>query len=410
MTSRSRAAQAPLISERGAGGAARGLLPLLLLAAVAVLPYLNSLGNGFHWDDHHHVLENPAIRDPGYIPRFFTDPSTFSRDPGIQMYRPLLMVTYAMNFAAGGDQGWGYHLVNIGLHLLVTLLLHRLLLLILPSPRGRGPAFAAAALFAVHPINSQAVNYISSRSVLLAAALLLLGLSFSLAGRSPGRRLLLLPAAVSFFLALLSKSTAIVAIPLLLAAELLLPVKGQRLRDPVLRLAGPLIAAAAYLWLSRTVLERSLANPIRPLGIQLGTQARVFWHYVRLVFAPFGFSVESDIVPVASPFSPAAMLSVAGLLLFAAAAVLISLRLKSRPALFFFLWIFITLAPTSIIPLNVVVNEHRFYLPLAGLLGMAAAWSVRRSPAFPGPPGTGGAGRRAASAGRGHRGTQPGLA
>jgi len=207
-----------LISRPGAGGAGRGLLPLVILAAVAVLPYMNSLGNGFHWDDYHHVLENPAIRDPGSIPRFFTDPSTFSRDPGIQMYRPLLMVTYALNYAAGGDQGWGYHLVNIGLHLLVTLLLHRLLLMLLPCPVGRGPAFAAAALFAVHPINSQAVNYVSSRSVLLAAALLLLGLVLSLAGRSPGRRLLLLPAAVSFFLALLSKSTAIVATPLLRAA------------------------------------------------------------------------------------------------------------------------------------------------------------------------------------------------
>jgi tetratricopeptide (TPR) repeat protein len=380
MTSRTRAAQAPQLTSPGAGNRARRLLPLLILAAAVLLPYLNSLGNGFHWDDHHHVLENPSIRDAGNLPRFFTDPSTFSRDPGIQMYRPLLMVTYALNFAAGESRGWGYHLVNMILHLMVTLLLHRLLLLILPSPGGTGPAFAAAAIFAVHPLNSQAVNYISSRSVLLAAALLLLGLVLTLAARTPGRGLLLLPAAAAFFLALLSKSTAITVLPLLLAMYLLLPQPRTSRRDIALGLVGPLAAAAAYLWLSRAVLERSLGNPIRPPGIQLATQARVFWHYMRLVLAPFGLSVESDIVPVASPFSPAALLSVAGILLCTAAAVVISLRLKSRPGLFFILWIFITLAPTSIIPLNVVVNEHRFYLPLAGLLGMAAAWYCAAHP------------------------------
>lgn len=364
----------------GMDGAVRRVLPLILLAVAAMLPYLNSLGNGFHWDDHHHVLENPAIRQLETIPRYFTDPATFSRDPGIQMYRPLLMVTYALNHAAGGYRGWGFHLVNLGLHLLSTLLLYQLLLLTLPPPGGRWPAFAAAAVFAVHPLNSQAVNYISSRSVLLAAALLLLGLVLSLASRNSGRKLLVLPAAIVFFLALLSKSTAIVAIPLLLAMELLLPSRENRLRSLVLRLSGPLAAAAAYLWLSRAVLERSLGNPIRPLAIQLATQARVFWHYLRLVLAPFGLSVESEITPVASPCSLPAVLSMTGVLLLAAAMVMISLRLKSRPALFFALWVFIALAPTSIIPLNVVVNEHRFYLPLAGLLGLGAAWLSAAAP------------------------------
>ncbi len=358
------------------------LLPLIILALAALLPYMNSIGNGFHWDDHHHILENPSIRNTSSIPRFFSDPSTFSRDPGIQMYRPLLMVTYALNHAAGGYQGWGYHLVNIGLHLLVTLLLHRLLLMLLPSPGGHGPAFAAAAVFAVHPINSQAVNYISSRSVLLAAALLLLGLVLSLASRGRGRRALVIPAAAVFFLALLSKSTAIVALPLLLALELLLPEAKPRLRDLALRFTGPLAAAAAYIWLSRSVLERSLGHPLRPLDIQLATQARVFWHYIRLVIAPYGFSVESGISPVSSPFSPAAVVSVAGILLFAAAVLLISRRLKSRQSIFFGLWVAITLAPTTIIPLNVVVNEHRFYLPLAGLLGLAASWLCAAPPRF----------------------------
>jgi Flp pilus assembly protein TadD len=382
MTQKNRNAQGTQRTSPDTHGPHHRLLPLIILTAAALLPYLNSIGNGFHWDDHHHILENPAIRTTSSIPRFFTDPSTFSRDPGIQMYRPLLMVTYTLNHAAGGYQGWGYHLVNIGLHLLVTLLLHRLLLSLLPSPEGRGPAFAAAAVFAVHPINSQAVNYISSRSELLATALLLLGLLLSLASRARGRHVLIIPAAVAFFLALLSKSIAIVTLPLLLAMELLLPASKPRLRDLAPRLAGPLAAAMAYIWLSRTVLERSLGHPLRPLDIQLATQARVFWHYIRLVIAPFGFSVETDISPVSSPFNPAAMISAAGILFCTAAVLLISRHLKSRQSVFFGLWVAITLAPTTIIPLNVVVNEHRFYLPMAGLLGLAATWLCAAPPRF----------------------------
>jgi tetratricopeptide (TPR) repeat protein len=366
----------------------RRYLPVLLLAAAAMIPYLNSLGNGFHWDDHHHVLENPAVRDLGNLPRFFTDPATFSRDPGIQMYRPLLMASFALNHAVGGYAGTGYHLVNILLHLAVTLLMHRLLLLLLPSPGGRGPALAAAAIFAVHPLNSQAVNYISSRSVLLAAALLLAGLVLNRMGQTRGGPLPVAGAAGAIFLALLAKSTAIVALPLMLAMELLLPAHrtGRRLNGILARLAGPATAVAVYLWLSRVVLERSLGDPLRPLPLQLATQARVFWHYIRLVLAPFGLTVDSDIGVQPSPWSGAALLSAAGIVLLAVLIVLAARRFESPTLLFFGLWIFVAIAPTSIIPLNVVVNEHRFYVPLAGLLGLGAAFWAARPPAIPSRP------------------------
>lgn len=349
------------------------LIPLALLAMVALLPYLNSLGNGFQWDDFHHIRENPAIRDLGTIPQFFTDPSTFSRNP-TPMYRPLLMVTYALNHAAGGYEVAGYHLVNMALHVLAVLLFHRLLLLLVPRAGETGAAWAAAALFAVHPLNSQAVNYISSRSVLLASSLLLAALVLYALGRARRRPLLNAASAVVLFFAMLSKSTAIVALALLPAMELLLPGERRTLRGALLRLSGPLVAAAGYLWLSRTVVERSLGSPLRPLEIQLATQARVFWHYLRLAVAPFGLSVQSDIEPLNSPFSATALASMAGVLLLITLFAALSLHLKSRPALFFTAWPFIVLAPTWIIPLNVVVNEHRFYLALAGLLGLGAAW------------------------------------
>ena len=88
----------------------------LLVFLVASLLYANTLGHGFHYDDFHSVVHNPHIRSLENLPAFFTDPQLFSTDPQQAMYRPVLLVTYALNYAWGAEAPLGYHLVNILLH------------------------------------------------------------------------------------------------------------------------------------------------------------------------------------------------------------------------------------------------------------------------------------------------------
>ena len=147
----------------------RQWLDLVGLALVVCAVYGNSLSGSFHYDDFHSLVQNVHIRDLQRIPDFFLDPSLFSVDPDKAMYRPLLLVSFALNYALGGYEVVGYHLANILIHLACVLLLWSLAI-----THGRSAALCAGLVFALHPVATEPVNYISSRSESLAVALLLL--------------------------------------------------------------------------------------------------------------------------------------------------------------------------------------------------------------------------------------------
>ena len=87
-----------------------------LVLAVAAGPYLNTLNGGFHYDDEHALVRNTHLRQLSAVPGFFVDSSTFSSEPDMAMYRPLLQTTFALNHALGGYDAWSWHLVNVLLH------------------------------------------------------------------------------------------------------------------------------------------------------------------------------------------------------------------------------------------------------------------------------------------------------
>lgn len=102
------------------------------------MTYANSLGNGFHYDDTHSILQNHSVRSLANIPLYFLDSGTFSSEPAMAMYRPLLLVSYAVNYALEKTgTGVGYLLVNAILHALCAVahtLVYYLKLLTLPFP------------------------------------------------------------------------------------------------------------------------------------------------------------------------------------------------------------------------------------------------------------------------------------
>src|SRR3990172_9373305 len=92
-----------------------GVLIIFILLGLGI--YFNSLQNGFHYDDQHHIVRNPYIQSPGNIPSFFTEHRMFSALSGVFLhYRPLVMVSYALNYYFGKLDPSGYHLVNLAFH------------------------------------------------------------------------------------------------------------------------------------------------------------------------------------------------------------------------------------------------------------------------------------------------------
>ncbi len=387
------------------------LLALVLCALLAAVAYANSLDNDFALDDGHSIQSNPWIRSLVHVPRYFVDAATFSTLRTNVDYRPLLQTSYAVNYAISGYDVRGFRIANLLIHVVVSLsifLLGRRLLgsrapFALPglSPgAGDAASLAAAVLFAVHPVGSGCVNYISARSSGLTAALVLPAVVVYLrALAAPPARGARLVALLLVALAMLTKVEAVSLLPVLVLADLLLdPAKQQaslprRLLDRATwwRLLPFVIAALVLLalWSSRTGLDDSStrAGAAMTPWIYLLTQLRAWWYYVGLVAAPLDLVADYPSYPLSrSILEPRVLLALGG---WVAVIGLALAAVRRAPALsFLVLCFFLYLLPhSSIVPLAEPVNEHRPYLPLAGvfLLGAAAlaaaVWRIAARPA-----------------------------
>ena len=325
----------------------------LVILTCGLLVFHNSFGNGFHYDDEHSIVENPHIRSLSNIPGFFVDAGSFSGLPQARMYRPLLLITYALNYAVGGYEVAGYHLVNLLLHLLNAWLVWVLGCRLLAR---RELALAAALLFVVHPLMSEPVNYISSRSSLLAALFYLLGFLL-LTGRD--RRRLLPLIAVCYLAGLGAKSIAF-TFPLIGALYLLLEGKKDRWR----LLIAPVVLGGIYLIGTRAIVGKAILQPVRGHIAQLATQIKAGVYYLWTAAMPVHLSVEPEF-RVAAGFGEIAVV-LAGLLLVSLLFAGVKLHRREKELVFCAGWFFVTLLPTALVPLYVLVNEHRLYLPMVG--------------------------------------------
>ncbi len=148
---------------------------VLVLVGLVWLVYWNSLHNPFAFDDFSAIVSNPAVRGPADVPSFFRDGSTFSIFKRNWEYRPLFLTSMALCWWIGGGTTLPFHLVSVSLHMANVLLVFLLVRLFLTQSRygarsrshseGERAAFFAAALFAVHPLATQSVNYITQQSV-----------------------------------------------------------------------------------------------------------------------------------------------------------------------------------------------------------------------------------------------------
>ena len=345
----------------------------LLIAAVCFLAYASSLDGSFHYDDEHSIQRNFHIRDLGNIVEFFKDPALFSWDSTKAMYRPVLLVTYALNFAWSEFDVGTYHVVNVLIHAFNACLVWWLALLL--SGR-RDVALWAGLLFALHPICSEPVNYISSRSESLAALFYLAGMGLFIQGHGRGRALSIYASWIALGLGLLTKSTVITLPAVLLVCDFLLlnrrdwPTFMKLLPKRHLPYWG---IAIAYVLLIRAneFLTRSLDNPVRDGWTQALTQVKAFAYYMKLLLWPTGLNVEHQFFEQKALVEPTML--VVFLFFISFLGFLYYLFNRRRDSAFFLhLWGLLVLLPTMAIPLNVLVNERRLYLSCAAFcIGLA---------------------------------------
>ena len=185
---------------------------ILILVALAALPYLASLRNGFVYDDFDQIVVNPYLRNFHHLREIFTSSVwSFMGDfrGSSNYYRPLMSLGYLFCYQLFGLHALGFHLANLLTNIGVVLLVF---LVTLKMFRSFAVALAAACIFALHPIHSEAVDWIAAVTELELALFYLLTFWFFLASaRAAGKcsAPLQIAMAGSFVLALLSKEQAL---------------------------------------------------------------------------------------------------------------------------------------------------------------------------------------------------------
>jgi tetratricopeptide (TPR) repeat protein len=368
--------------------------------------YSNSLWNSFHFDDIHHIVENPFIRDIRNTPSFFSHPEMFSGLEGVRMYRPLLMITYVFNYALGGLNLFGYHLFNNLLHAANAILIFLTLFTLQGNSqdgslisRTHDPArndiyltsLIGGLFFGLHTFNTQSVNYISSRSVLLVTFFFLLTFIAYIKAIDGKRRSVssfyYSAALLLYFLALLSKEIAITLHGILIIYEYFFNCgrSGKQLRvltGRVLRYHIPFWAISFfYLIIRKLLLSTATINltvnkfvynegESRSVFINILTQMKALVFYIKGFILPTGLSIEHDIVEATGLADPRMLLSLAVIVFVIGLAIFLRGRYSSIS--FAIIWFFVTILPETVIPLHLIVNEHRAYLPGVGLAFLIA--------------------------------------
>jgi tetratricopeptide (TPR) repeat protein len=357
----------------------RYLLPLLFLGSA--LLYANSLGNGFVWDDYLFTIYGDAYRNFN-LRTLFLSPGN-----GLE-YLPIRDLSYLLDRLLWGEQPFGYHLSNIvifGLTVVVIkLFADRLTLLIDPEahPNCVTP-LVMALLFAIHPLQSEVVSWVTGRNALLGGLFFTISawcyLLFLAAPVGKGR-LLYAAALLACLLSLLSKATGIILPLLLLLCSLYdrnSPLPRNLFRTaPFMLLSGLFFVLFTKIAASSHIMGSARCTTFDCLKERIAVALQIPFFYLGKFLLPLNLSAAYDIT-FATPLT-ALPVAAAALILGLAAATAIRLRHRFPPLLFSLAGYLIMLIPVlNLFPTHPVVADRYAYLPSLPLCFLVAAGAAR---------------------------------
>lgn len=370
------------------------LIIFVLFLALGLGLYANSFNNVFFWDDDDIIVNNIYIKDWRYLPKFFTENLIAGSGQITNYYRPLSLLSFSVDYHLWGLDPFGFHLVNTLIHIagafLLWLILCRLLSVSEEDKFGESAvawlAFLPSLFFLIHPLQTEAVAYISGRADPLSTFFILLSLWFFIGWREKSNKpkLKLVISLLFFICALLSKEQAVLLPAFVILVDWIFFTKKTSGKEflCLLRRSLPFfIISAIYLLLHFTTfnfkgsMDFSYHNSVydSSVFVRLLTFSSVMLSYFKLLFAPLGLHMAWEITPVISFFSFPVIVC---LLAFSILAVIgIGSWKKIRLPAFGFLWFLIMLLPrTNIFSINRPLYEHWLYLPLFGFFLAIFSW------------------------------------
>ncbi len=361
-------------------GPALRLTPLVavVVALAALMAFAGTLAFEFVWDDTLLIQRSYQLHDwrdlwPALATHFWAEVQEASH-----YYRPFITFTFFLDLQVWGLNPLGFHLTNVLAHLATSL---AVLALAWRLTRRRVAAGGAGVLFALHPLHSESVAFVSGRTDIFATLFFLMAVLGYARWRDTGRPLWAAGSLAAFFLALASKEVAVV-LPLVLALYDWArdrPGLGGRALAPTIARCMPYAGVIGlYAWLRLLAiggLTDSDGPAWAPLIVRALTGIKIVAWYAWLALVPFPANAYYPIVPVTPP-PPAVWWLAVGFLV--AVIGLVAVAVRRWPVVAFgALWFAIALIPSAgvnFLPLSAPIMAERFlYLPSVGFCIAAGA-------------------------------------
>ena len=339
---------------------------IFVIVCLSQFVYLNSLSNQFVYDDGPTIVNNYFIKKWSNLPLLFhKDYFIFS---GELSYRPVVTLSYFIDYAFWKLNPFGFHLTNTLLHTLNSVLLFFLLRRIFNC---RYISFVVTIIFSCHPVLTEAVNAISYREDLLTATFFIAAFLLYMKASKDERSFspAYFASVVCYLLGIFSKEMAII-LPLLIFLYDLIFTKVQSLSYKLTRYyTGYILATIFYLSMRFVILhnpiESHVSYPEGSIFINFLTMSKVLASYMKLFFFPVILCADYNVPYSSFLFDVSFILSF--LLLVVVIVITYRLFFSSKILFFSVVWFFVSLLPVlNIVPIDNIMAARYLYLPIIG--------------------------------------------
>lgn len=352
------------------------LLAIVILCSIA---YLNSLNNQFLCDDKDLIVDNPFIKSTSNVFKSFGRGFYMSIvvPKGQGFYRPIITISYIIDYAIWKLNPTGYHITNIIFHTLCSLSVFGLAFLLYGNKKI---AFLSSVVFAIHPIHTESVTWVSGRTDVISLFLYIMALIYYIKSvLSEGRKTGIVNYVFSVLflvIALLSKEIAVTFIGIVIIYELCFGklFKTEKIVKHIIYLgltAGFIIVRSKIVG----ILTLNVKTREESLYLAILTSFKIFCKYLWTMLFPYNLSFYFSYPLAISLFEPEVFFSV--IVCFIYIVILYKVYKKKRVYAFPLLWILITFAPVSnVIPINQVYAERFSYFISVGFSMIFAIVSI----------------------------------
>jgi hypothetical protein len=367
-----------------------------IIAGMILIAYSNTFHASFHFDDNPSIVENASIKR-------VTSDNVIALLTGV---RPVVYLSLMLNYQLGGLNVVGWHVFNIAVHILNSFFVYLLMVWTLNLPRletkyrgrARRMALFGALLFALHPIQTEAVTYIITRTELLATFFYLATFLLFIKGARTKSSFYYVGAFFTAALSMGSKEWAVTLPALLMLYDYLFLAEGQ-VRVVASRWMVYVSVAVPWVIVLRN-LDLFTASSGAGIGFNVSTTSgitantywltslNVIWTYIRLLFLPIKQNLDYDYPIARTLFELPTLLSFVGHVAVLGAAFWLYKKKGRLLIPFGVAWFYIGLSPVqSFVPIIDVIFEHRAYMPSIGFFiafvaayeGVFEWWEARQA-------------------------------